>query len=219
MRRTREDAEQTRHTILDAAERLFCEQGLSATTLEAISRGAGVTRGAFYWHFRDKTDLLAALCEQRRLPQEELLSIAAEQGHQDPLGLLELAGHEMLAIFEADEGQQRLFRILSNHGEDSEIADRIERHNRNLFELMCRVASRAREDGSLNPDFTPEEAAVFLLATMNGLLGEWLRTSRSFSLGAVGRKILSAQIGLLRQTGAAGDPGPEPRANSSPHSL
>lgn len=211
MRRTREEAEQTRLSILDAAERLFQEKGLSSTTLEAISRAAGVTRGAFYWHFKDKVDLLAALCERRKLPQQELLSRAAEQGHDDPLGLLEDAGHQMLAVFEADEGQQRLFRILSSHGEDSEVADRIEKHNRDLFDMLRGVASQAQKDGSLNPDFAPEEAAVLLLATMNGLLAEWLRSSRSFPLGKVGKKILSAQMAMLRQgPGANGDAGFSP---------
>ena len=48
MRRSKEDAEQTRSAILDAAEHLFCAQGVTASTLEGIARKAGVTRGAVY---------------------------------------------------------------------------------------------------------------------------------------------------------------------------
>lgn len=198
-RQTRKNAEQTRIAILDAAEELFAEKGIAPTTLEAISRAAGVTRGAFYWHFKDKSDLFAALFERRRLPQQALLSLAVEQGHDDPLGLLQASGGEVLAIFEADEGQQRLFRILSNHGEDPEVAAHIQEHNCNVFDLMRRLAELARQEGMLSSDFSPDEAAVFLLATMNGLLGEWLRTSRSFPLATLGGKILSAQISLLRR--------------------
>lgn len=191
-------SEQTRSAILDAAELLFSEKGIAATTLEAISRAARVTRGAFYWHFKDKADLMGALCARRSLPQQELVSRAVEEGHADPLSLLEAAGHEVLAIFEADEGQQRLFRILSNHGEDNEVARRIDEHNRDLLELLRRAANQAQQTGTLNPDFTPQEAAVLMLVTMSGLLGEWLRQSRAFSLTGLGRKILSAQISLLR---------------------
>lgn len=198
MKRIRQDSEQTRSAILDAAELLFTQKGIATTTLEAISRAAGVTRGAFYWHFKDKSDLLVALCERHRLPQQSLLSLAAEQGHDDPLGLLETSGIEVQAIFEADEGQQRLFRILSNHGEDPEVSARIREHNENLSNLMCRLAELARQKGMLNSTFSPDEAAILTLATMNGLLAEWLRSDRGFPLAALGRKILSAQIDVLR---------------------
>jgi TetR/AcrR family acrAB operon transcriptional repressor len=53
-RRTKEDALATRDSILDAAELLFVEQGVSRTTLQHIATAAGVTRGAIYWHFLDK---------------------------------------------------------------------------------------------------------------------------------------------------------------------
>lgn len=198
MRRTKEDAGQTRVAVLDAAEKLFAEKGVAGTSLEAISRAAGVTRGAFYWHFKDKPAVLAALFERRCLPQQALLTLAAEQGHDDPLGLIERAGIEVLEGFEADQGNQRLFRILTNHGEDPEIADRILEHNREAFDLMCRLAEHAQQNGELNPDFSPDEAALLLLAVMTGLLSEWLRTSPPFSLGKTGGKILTAQIALLK---------------------
>lgn len=215
MRRTKEDAKQTRSAILDAAERLFAEKGIPAATLEEISRAARATRGAFYWHFKNKVDLVDALCARRELPQQGLLARAIDEGHDDPLSLMETAGHEVLAIFEADEGQQRLFRILSNHGEDSEVAGRIMAHNRALFDLLQRGVERARQTGKLNPDFTPQEAAVLMLATMNGLLSEWLRSSRAFPLASLGSKILSAQISMLRE-GAKSRPRLLPTGSGGP---
>ena len=78
MRRCKTDAEQTRTAILDAAEHMFCEQGIAASTLEKISRRAGVTRGAVYWHFKDKIDLLRALHKRSEPPQKLLIRMAAE---------------------------------------------------------------------------------------------------------------------------------------------
>ena len=46
MRRTKEQAEQTRTAILAAAELLFLEKGVAHSTLEQIAKAAGVTRGA-----------------------------------------------------------------------------------------------------------------------------------------------------------------------------
>ncbi|KGJ05620.1 transcriptional regulator, TetR family [Paracoccus halophilus] len=198
MRRTKEEAEQTRTAILDVAEHIFAEKGVSSASLESISRAAGVTRGAFYWHFKDKTDLLTALRARRLLPQEGILAMAAEQGYDDPLGLLEAAGHEMLAIFEVDESQQRMFRILSHMVEDEETARCIRDINNQMFELLRRIARQARSNGTLSPDFTPEEAAVLMMSTMHGLLSEWLRSAKAFPLSVLGWKILSSQMSLLR---------------------
>ena len=94
MRRCKEDAEQTRQAILDAAEVIFCDQGVAAATLERISRMAGVTRGAFYWHFKDKADLLQALHDRSRPAQAVMIRAAAQNGHPDPLGLLAQAATE-----------------------------------------------------------------------------------------------------------------------------
>src|SRR5882757_7288734 len=63
-RRTKAEAEETRQKILDAAERLFFIDGVSRTSLEHIATAAGVTRGAIYWHFKNKLELFEALHER-----------------------------------------------------------------------------------------------------------------------------------------------------------
>jgi transcriptional regulator ttgR len=63
MRRTKAEAEQTRNDILKAALILFDEQGYAQTTLSTIARKAKVTRGAIYWHFENKEEILAALAQ------------------------------------------------------------------------------------------------------------------------------------------------------------
>ncbi|PZQ36243.1 MAG: TetR family transcriptional regulator, partial [Ectopseudomonas oleovorans] len=81
MRRTKEDAEKTRHAILAAAEQLFLERGVAHTSLEQIARHAGVTRGAVYWHFQNKAHLFHEMLNQVRLPLEPLAQqLAAVDG-------------------------------------------------------------------------------------------------------------------------------------------
>jgi AcrR family transcriptional regulator len=64
-RRTQaERAAETREALIAAARPLFAAQGFAEVALEAIVRAAGVTRGALYHHFADKTELFAAVFEQ-----------------------------------------------------------------------------------------------------------------------------------------------------------
>lgn len=61
MRRTKEDAEQTRRSILASAMDIFYEKGYSKTTFDEIAKRIDLTKGAVYWYFRNKPDIVAAL--------------------------------------------------------------------------------------------------------------------------------------------------------------
>jgi AcrR family transcriptional regulator len=64
-RRTQaERAAETREALIQAARPLFAEHGFADVALETIVRAAGVTRGALYHHFADKTELFAAVFER-----------------------------------------------------------------------------------------------------------------------------------------------------------
>ncbi len=56
--------EERRDDILDAAQRIFLEQGVGLTTIEHITSGADVAKGTFYLYFKSKDDLRAALGER-----------------------------------------------------------------------------------------------------------------------------------------------------------
>ena len=64
-RRTQaERAAETREALIASARPLFAAAGFADVALETIVRAAGVTRGALYHHFADKTELFAAVFER-----------------------------------------------------------------------------------------------------------------------------------------------------------
>ena len=73
-RRTKEEAEKTRMTILRASLDLFCEKGYSKTTFDEIAKRINLTKGAVYWHFRNKPDLLIALIKEVIVKVNEYVS-------------------------------------------------------------------------------------------------------------------------------------------------
>src|SRR5215213_8851139 len=74
-RRKAEQYEQTRGLLLEVARRLFAERGFAETGTEEVVRQAGLTRGALYYHFRDKRDLFRAVVEDL---QQSLLARVQE---------------------------------------------------------------------------------------------------------------------------------------------
>ena len=65
----KEEAEQTRARVIDAAITLFAKRGFASTSTHDLARAIGMTPGVLYWHFADKEAILAAVLDelQRRL--------------------------------------------------------------------------------------------------------------------------------------------------------
>ncbi|HVC60393.1 MAG TPA: helix-turn-helix domain-containing protein [Acetobacteraceae bacterium] len=59
MRVSREQAAENHERIVEAASRLFRQQGFDGVSVDAIMQDAGLTHGGFYGHFKSKEDLAA----------------------------------------------------------------------------------------------------------------------------------------------------------------
>jgi TetR/AcrR family transcriptional regulator, acrAB operon repressor len=221
MRRTKEDAAKTREAVIDAAEAVFFENGVSRSTLEQIAARAGVTRGAVYWHFKDKAEIFKALQERVRLPQEELLiEQALAHGHEDPLSLIDETALSALDVLAKDTRRQRIYTILSHRCEDvgemAEILVRITDANRAMYNNLLQLMEMAERNGSLSRDWSPPLAVKALQCTFTGLLQEWLRNGKSFSIIEVGARMITGLIQSLRASEAMTQEGRPPRSPDPP---
>jgi AcrR family transcriptional regulator len=77
----------TRRKLLDAAKRIFAQNGFEAARLEDIAAGAGYTRGAFYANFKSKEDIFFALFEEWVRERIESFTSAARR-HSNPVDKL-----------------------------------------------------------------------------------------------------------------------------------
>ena len=87
----------TQRALVNAARPLFAREGFGSVSTEAVVRAAGVSRGALYHQFKDKTALFEAVFET--VEQEvtsRLAMTVAESGETDPIVLMELGGHAWL---------------------------------------------------------------------------------------------------------------------------
>jgi AcrR family transcriptional regulator len=108
-RRTQaERAADTRDRLIAAARSLFANPGFAEAALETIVRDAGVTRGALYHHFADKTDLFAAVFEQVEAEMAARMAEAVAAAREtDPVEVMRLGTHFWLDAC-ADPEVQRI---------------------------------------------------------------------------------------------------------------
>ena len=138
-RKTKEEAQKTRETILRTAENLFYEHGVGRTSLQEIAAAANVTRGAVYWHFKDKDDLLWAIADDVFMPHEDLLDRLVAMESDDPLSLLHQNCITTLDAITNNPRRRRVFTILTQRCEN--IAD-MELLNRSNDACRDRVLAR-----------------------------------------------------------------------------
>ena len=213
-RRTKEEALATRHGILDAAELLFQRQGVSRTTLQDIAQAAGLTRGAIYWHFKDKADLFNAMMERATMPLEETMALCPPPGDDDdPLAFIRDRIMHALRITASHEPTRRVFEIATHKVEyvDELLAVR-DRHllgrNECLAEVERELKSAMRR-GLVRSDVPARSIALGLHAMLDGLIHNWLLDPNAFDLVRVGRHALQAyESGLRPQAAQAHVPKP-----------
>ncbi len=179
MRRTKQDAHKTRSDILEAAELLFLQQGVAHTSLEQIARQAGVTRGAVYWHFKNKADLFHAMLNQVRLPSEQIVQRIKLCDPENPIGGLRNLCTEVMATLVRDPRKRQIFTILLRRCEFTEELREAERQHEifinEFIDLCTALFAEPRIAERLRPGLSPRLAAVALHSLFVGLLSDWLR--------------------------------------------
>ncbi len=115
-RKTREDSQRTRDTILDAAERVILCKGIGCTTMGDIANAANVSRGAVYGHYKNKIDLSIAMCERAFRSVEMPARIAGEPALQT----LYREGIYLLRLYSEPGPIQRVLHILYVKCDESE---------------------------------------------------------------------------------------------------
>ena len=108
-RSQRERREATTAKLLATARKLFARNGYAATSVEAIVRTAGMTKGAFFHHFSDKADVFAAVYEEEERKLGEGMTAAFLKKKDPWVGFL--AGSKAFLEAAFDPGVQQIMLI------------------------------------------------------------------------------------------------------------
>jgi TetR/AcrR family acrAB operon transcriptional repressor len=192
-RNTKEKALETRERIIDAATDVFYDKGVSNTSLNDVAQATGVTRGAIYWHFKNKADLFDAICQRVRTPLSNMVDEVADERTLDPLGQLFIKG----AAFRRSVVENPYLRKVM-----TDVDDPILIYQRDWLmhgqESTKRMLASAISKGQLPNDLDLRLGALLLQSTFNGLMNNWLLIPGSFDLVEDANIVLSAALENLR---------------------
>ena len=151
----RRDAELNRRRLLDAAAALFAERGLDAT-LNDIAHHAGVGVGTAYRRFANKAEILDALFDER-LAEVTAHAEAALENHDAWDGFVDFLENSLTMQMDG----RGVTVLLNNPYLDD---DRVQEAQDRVAPLVEQIVERAKQQGTLRPDFEPTDAIHIQIA-------------------------------------------------------
>lgn len=197
-RKTKAEAAQTRDRLVHCAREVFSRHGVTNTSLEQVAKEAGVTRGAVYWHFRDKADLFMAVRQQTgallRFPDD---------GVGDPLRRLEMGLQSALKRLSEDKAALETYEVMlwkcEYIGEFAGVRQDLMSAGDQFLADTTSLYAAAKKARLTPPGLDPRLAAQETFCFYAGLLKLWLADESGRALrGDVDRLITLHVAGRRR---------------------
>ena len=197
-RAARAEPREARDELLAAALRVFARRGYGQAGVDEIAAEAGYSKGALYWHFSGKADLLEALIEERiDAPTRErvaLLESAPPERDMSVEGSLEF-GRRLSEQREAVLLEREYWSLAMR---DPELRARYVERERALREALARsLEVRARHLGTPDLGAPAEDVARIVMSITGGLAADELVEPGSVRPELVGEALAIIYAGLV----------------------
>jgi AcrR family transcriptional regulator len=165
----------TANRILIQAMRIFLEKGYHGTSIDDITRAAGLTKGALYWHFSSKEDLLKRIVEEfeRRFLNGLIQAVKDAQG--DILDKMEKFFRYNAAFSYYNRELCVSFTTLAaelvgaHHGTEPEFKRIYKKYQKFLSNLIL----QGKKEKIFKKEIDPDLAALIIIAFHDGILIRW----------------------------------------------
>ena len=186
----------TKSRIVDAAWKLFYENGYENTTIEEILWESGTSRGSFYHYFSGKEALLGTMAYLFDEKYEELsASLDPDASALDTLFYLT---HELFSMIEQRVDIDLLARMyaaqLTQNGE-KQFLDR----SRVYYRMLRSIFARGQERGEIVKTKTVNELVRLYALCERSILYDWCLSRGDYSLAEYGDSVMPLMMGKLRE--------------------
>lgn len=201
-RKTKQQAQETRQHILDVAMRLFSQQGVSSTSLADIAQAAGVTRGAIYWHFKNKSDLFSEIWQLSESSISDLETEYRAKFPDDPLSVLREILVYILEATVIEERRRLMMEIIFHKCEFVGEMAVVQEAQRNLclesYDRIEQTLKACIQAGLLPATLLTRRAAVLMRAYISGIMENWLFAPETFDLHKEARNYVAILLEMCR---------------------
>jgi len=186
--------------LLAAALNQFVRHGYRHTTVETIALSAGLSKGAVYFYFGNKSTLLLRLLDQiEDVVVDEMegrIALAAPSA-QDML-IAFVHGQAMLGVERWEHVLLLILMSLEFRGAGEEIEARVTGIYARLYDAVEAIIEEGKTAGVISADLRTREQAAIVMAEHDGTFLEWYRRGRSLDGEELVRALRAATLGGLK---------------------
>jgi AcrR family transcriptional regulator len=192
-------AERKNH-ILNTAEDVFAQRGFDEARMDDIAERSGLSKGAIYWYFKKKDDIIAALLDRvfRRSIDSMRVAAARPTGVLDRLALI---GEQTSRDYES---MSRLMPLALEFYAVALRQKKVRRHLAVMYDEMLAILVPLIEEGVRNgelDDVDPRQAATLLLAAYEGLGLVWAISPKTVDWKTLGPQAMLLLCSGLKKRG------------------
>ena len=136
-----------REQILDAATHLFVEHGYEDTTVDEIAKNAGLSKGAIYWYFKSKLDILFAITD-RFVRDEQMGVVRMAEGEVGPEAIYKSHASLYQEKLSSPEHDQILCQLYTLATRFPEIREKLTSYYHEWDNTVVVLINRAIERGA-----------------------------------------------------------------------
>jgi AcrR family transcriptional regulator len=191
-------SEETRTRILEAAVKQFSVQGYNTTSVDNICEQAGVSKGAFYHHFKTKQDVFLALLDGWLQTFDQAIEASKDRPVPETFQLMT---EYFPYIFEsASENLPMFLEFMLQASRDEKIWQASIAPYRRYHKYFVSLIKKGIAEGSF-ADVDPNLAARLIVSAAMGLLLQSLLDPKGAKWDKVARETVQVMMrGLLRET-------------------
>ncbi len=183
----KKNSRNTKARIVNAAWKLFYEQGYENTTVEDIIFESETSKGSFYHYFDGKDALLSSLSVLFDEQYEKLME--SPDLPENSVDLLCFLNRSLFETIENTVSIDLLARLLS-----SQVVTHGEKHllnrSRTYYKLLRRIVAEGQEKGEITRDLTVGEIAGAYAMLERGLMYDWCLDGGDYSLPNYAAKMM-----------------------------
>lgn len=182
MRRTQEEAEQTRRDLLSAGLKVFSQKGYQAARLTDIAEAAGVTRGAIYHHFGGKVELYFALLEDASGKVNAVMEEAIKEGGTFLDVSTRIMIYSLRYLEEDSEFAETMALSLSRPPEITRAIQMKKEESQAFIDGLANTMAQGINSGDVRTGLSPHNLARAFVAFQQGIMSLWLSDPSAFSI-------------------------------------
>ncbi len=186
----------TKNKIIDAAWKLFYEQGYDDTTVEEIVEVSQTSKGSFYHYFDGKDALLESLSDLFDNQYEQVVPLLHDSMNSfDKLiflnkELFDMIDHRIPIDLLAKLYSSQLITAGSRH---------LLNHNRFYYKLLRQITIEGQQRGELRSDITVNQFVKAYALCERALIYDWCLCNGEYSLRTYGQEMMPLFLGSFRK--------------------